>query len=109
MDKVVTLAPLYEALADQYAAMAEAASTNDWERLTQLELEARSMRKRIETAPAGAPYADRERVAALITRILELDAAVRVHVEPYLESIRKLLAETMRSNSVRKAYGAFGP
>lgn len=109
MNECAPILPLYQALADQYTAMAEAASANNWERLMQLELEARTMRERIETTPAGVPYVQRERVAVLIARILELDAAVRIHVEPYLESTRKLLAETMQGNNVRKAYGAFGP
>lgn len=104
-----SITSLYESLCEQYIAMAEAAEANEWERLTALEFEARALRKRIQDTPGGVPEAESERVATVIRRILELDEAVRTHAEPFLESTRKLLAGTVQSNNVRKAYGAFGP
>lgn len=104
-----TAVTLYESLAAQYAAMAEAAVANDWERLTELELGARALRERIQRSPGDVPQNDHERVATLIHRILELDAEVRAHAEPVLESTRTLLTGAVQGNNMRKAYGAFGP
>ncbi|HRQ59765.1 MAG TPA: flagellar protein FliT [Azoarcus taiwanensis] len=106
-----------DALLDRYQAMAEAARANDWERLSALEREAAALR---EAFQAAAGPEDAARMAALppdeagalrsrIERILALDAEIRSHTDPFLASVRKLLAGGRQERAVQKAYGALAP
>ena len=109
---------LLDALLARYEAMAEAARANDWERLSALEREAAELR---ETARAGAdaaadaatlatlPAAEAESLRAGIERLLALDAEIRTHTDPFLASVRKLLAGGRQERAVRNAYGALAP
>jgi len=90
-----------------YESMAEAAVRNDWARLAELEAASSSLRK--AAGPAAAvplPDAVQREMASMIQRMLELDAAIRIHAEPCLESTRKLLSGTIRSRNVRDTYGS---
>ena len=110
--------PLLDALLARYEAMAEAARANDWPRLSALEREAAALR---ETARAGAdaaadaaalaalPAAEAETLRAGIERLLALDAEIRTHADPFLASVRKLLASGRQERAVRNAYGALAP
>ena len=107
-----------DALLARYEAMAEAARANDWDRLSALEREAAALR---ETAHAGAdaakdkatlatlPAAEAESLRAGIERLLALDAEIRTHADPFLASVRKLLAGGRQERAVRNAYGALAP
>ena len=109
---------LLDALLARYEAMADAARANDWDRLSALEREAAELR---ETARAGAdatadaatlatlPPAEAESLRAGIERLLALDAEVRTHTDPFLASVRKLLAGGRQERAVRNAYGALAP
>ncbi|WP_341645469.1 flagellar protein FliT [Thauera sp. SDU_THAU2] len=91
-----------------YEAMAEAAVRNDWSRLAELEAASSELRKAAAAAPAdtaGLPDAAQREMATMIQRMLELDADVRSHAEPFLESTRKLLSGTIRRRNVRDTYG----
>lgn len=110
--------PTLDALLARYEAMAEAARANDWDRLAALEREAAELR---ETARTGAdaatdaaaltalPAAEAESVRTGIERILALDAEIRIHADPFLASVRKLLAGGRQERAVRNAYGALAP
>jgi flagellar protein FliT len=110
--------PDLDALLARYEAMAEAARANDWDRLSALEREAAALR---ETARAGADaVADAAALATLpadeaaalragIERLLALDAEIRTHADPFLASVRKLLAGGRQERAVRNAYGALAP
>jgi flagellar protein FliT len=110
--------PLLDALLARYEAMAEAARANDWERLSALEREAAELR---DAARAGAdaaadaatlaalPAAEAESLRAGIERLLALDAEIRAHTDPFLASVRKLLAGGRQERAVRNAYGALAP
>lgn len=92
-----------------YEAMAEAARANDWDRLAELEAASAQLRDAAIAAPAAATaIADEAQrdMAAMIGRMLELDAEIRTHALPFLESTRKLLSGTVRDRNVRKAYGS---
>ena len=107
-----------DALLARYEAMAEAARANDWDRLSALEREAAELR---ETARTGAdaaadaatlatlPAAEAESLRAGIERLLALDAEIRTHADPFLASVRKLLAGGRQERAVRNAYGALAP
>lgn len=89
-----------------YEAMAEAAVRNDWSRLAELEAASSELRKAAAPAgTAGLPDAAQREMATMIQRMLELDADVRSHAEPFLESTRKLLSGTIRRRNVRDTYG----
>ena len=107
-----------DALLARYEAMAEAARANDWDRLSALEREAAELR---DAARAGAdaaadaatlatlPAAEAESLRAGIERLLALDAEIRTHTDPFLASVRKLLAGGRQERAVRNAYGALAP
>ncbi|MFU2488435.1 flagellar protein FliT [Thauera sp. WH-1] len=106
-----------DTLLDRYTAMAEAARANDWERLSALEREAAGLREAFRAA-AGPEDAARmtalapdeaEALRSRIERILALDAEIRVHADPFLASVRKLLAGGRQERAVRNAYGALAP
>ena len=110
--------PLLDALLARYEAIADAARANDWDRLSALEREAATLR---DTARAGAdaaaesaalatlPAAEAESLRAGIERLLALDAEIRTHTDPFLASVRKLLAGGRQERAVRNAYGALAP
>ncbi|ENO86852.1 flagellar protein FliT [Thauera linaloolentis] len=92
-----------------YESMADAAVRNDWGRLAELEAASSTLRKAAAADPAGTaqlPDAVQREMASMIERMLELDATIRIHAEPCLESTRKLLAGTIRNRNVRNTYGS---
>lgn len=92
-------------LLELYEQMAEAAERNDWEALATLESRASEVRSASSGQPASTPSAaEAAELRIMIERILELDAAVRLHAEPSLASTRKLLANSIRGRNVRDAY-----
>ena len=110
--------PLLDALLARYEAMADAARANDWDRLSALERVAATLR---DTARAGAgaaaesaalatlPAAEADALRGGIERLLALDAEIRTHTDPFLASVRKLLAGGRQERAVRNAYGALAP
>ena len=44
-----------------------------------------------------------------IRRILALDSEIRLHTDPFLAAVRKLLSGGVRDRAVRNAYGALEP
>lgn len=98
---------LYEALGKVSASMVEAARANDWDRLAALEAEMTATREALASQPEPAGLDDGEvlRRAALITTILENNREVRRHVEPWMQSARKLFTSGERERTVRAAYG----
>lgn len=110
--------PALDALLARYEAMAEAARANDWDRLAALEREAAALRDTVRlgtdaTADAAAmaalPPNDADALRSRIERILALDAEIRSHTDPFLASVRKLLAGGRQERAVRNAYGALAP
>jgi flagellar protein FliT len=106
--------PLFESMHALSIGMVEAARANAWEQLAALEeemahLRHEAMRLDAQQDPAAAPLSpeDARHKAELISQMLENDREVRTHVEPWLESTRKLLSAGVRDRAVRAAYGAF--
>jgi flagellar protein FliT len=100
---------LYETMSDISAQMARAAQDNDWERLVALEQDVAHLRETLVRTPAGSAVPltpeQRARKLQLIHCILDHDAEVRRHTEPWMESVRRYLGAGVRSRSVRQAYG----
>lgn len=105
----------FEQMAQVSTEMVAAAIANDWDQLTSLEKALTELRKGLAILePAGSQLpglddAEQRYKAALITRILEDAEVVRTHVDPWMVSTRKLLADGTRDRAVRNAYGALGP
>ncbi|MCK9261019.1 MAG: flagellar protein FliT [Azoarcus sp.] len=93
-----------------YEAMAAAARANDWDQVAALEHDAADLRKSAQNTSNGTVLSADEQhtLAGNIRSILELDREIRTHVEPALESTRKLLSTTVRDKAVRNAYGNLG-
>lgn len=102
---------IYEDMSALSAQMVEAARIQDWDRLVGLEQSVTALRNTLMTEEddnAALSRADVERKRSLIQRILQDDAEVRRHTEPWMEHVRQFLGgESMRRN-VERAYGAGG-
>lgn len=105
-----------DALLDRYEHMAAAAVANDWEQLASLEKEAAALRAAAQQGAARAEHmlaacdaATKVAMRARIERILALDAEIRIHADPFLASVRKLLGSGRQRQALHQAYGAFSP
>lgn len=89
------------------ARMVQAAQAHDWEQLVDLERSVSSLRNSLagEDESLGSTD-DRTLKAALIQRILDDDAEIRRHTEPWMEHVRQFLGDGARQRQVEKAYGA---
>jgi flagellar protein FliT len=100
----------YEAMCRLTGMMAEAARENDWNLLGSLEQEVAAIREYLLAEDAGDMLMDlseeqREHKRELILRMLADDREIRRHTEPWMASVRALLAGSATERSIRKAYG----
>lgn len=97
----------FEAMATLSAAMVEAAKKNDWDRLTEVEQQLSTLRKEQQSQPEEPlSAAAAQRRQALIKQMQNDQALVLEHVQPWMESTRKLLSSQSKSRAVHKAYTA---
>lgn len=104
---------LLEQMSNYSSEMVDAARANDWDRLSNLERQVASLRDRIgveealayPSRPRRMSDDERARKVALIRRILDDDKEVRVHTEPWMDSVRQMLSGGARERQVRDAYG----
>lgn len=99
---------IYQQMSTLSAQMVDAARENDWSRLVSLEEAVAALRKLLLGGQddSRATDAERELKAALIRRILDDDAEIRRHTEPWMEHVRKFLGDGARKRQVDRAYGA---
>ncbi len=99
---------LYESMSALSGQMAEAAGACDWDRLAALEKDCAGLARRLEggVEPIALSDGEKARKRELILKILDDDAEVRRHTEPWLEQVRQFLGSGARERSVRRAYGA---
>lgn len=102
---------LYEEIRALSSHMVDAARSNDWERLVELERRVAALRDEMMAnagfgldASLGTPEIDRRR--GLIQQILEDDAEIRRHTEPWMEHVRQFLGSQNRRKQVQHAYAA---
>ena len=95
---------LYEAMSLLSSRMVAAARASDWDSLIELERRIAGLRNTLMTAPddSSAPATDLAGKRALIQRILEDDAEVRRHTEPWMERLRQFLGDGARYRDIRK-------
>lgn len=100
---------LYQQMSALSADMVAAAQTQDWDRLVELERAVSALRDKLMTDDGGnLDENERTAKAALIQRILDDDAEIRRHTEPWMEHVRKFLGDGARQRQIEKAYGAGG-
>lgn len=97
---------LYEDMALLSSRMVAAARARDWDSLIELERGVGSLRRALQADPEdGGVEADLVRKRNLIQRILDDDAEVRRHTEPWMERIRHFLGDGTRLRELRQACG----
>lgn len=99
---------LYEEMSVLSSRMVEAARASDWDNLIELEHGVTSLRNALMATPdeGSAAGADLDRKRNLIQRILDDDAEIRRHTEPWMEHVRQYLGDSTRRRDVEKAYAA---
>jgi flagellar protein FliT len=100
---------LYEEISTLSSRMVAAAQANDWDALIDLERGVAGLRDTLMTADdIGSSPLDLDRKRTLIQRILQDDAEVRRHTEPWMEQVRTFLGTANRRQQVERAYGGTG-
>jgi len=96
---------LYEEMRLLSSRMVEAARASDWDSLIELERRIAGLRNTLMTAAedGNALAADLASKRALIRRILEDDAEVRRHTEPWMEHLRQFLGYSTDYRDIRKS------
>jgi flagellar protein FliT len=95
---------LYEELSLLSSRMVAAARASDWDSLIELERLIAGLRSTLMTAPedSDALAKDLASKRALIQRILEDDAEVRRHTEPWMERLRQFLGHGTHNRDIQK-------
>ena len=108
MHRMPSQIELYEEMSLLSSRMVDAARAGDWDNLIELEHGVASLRDTLMATPedSNALTTDLDRRRSLIQRILEDDAEVRRHTEPWMEHVRKYLGNSARRHDVEKAYAA---
>lgn len=103
---------IYEQMHALSTHMVEAARSNDWDRLVNLERDVAALRATLMTGENSFRNSlepgEIEKKRRLIQYILRDDAEVRRHTEPWMEQVRRFLGGDARKQRVDRAYGAGG-
>ena len=93
MHRMPSQIELYEEMSRLSSRMVEAARSGDWDNLIELEQGVSGLRNILMTTPedSTAPATDQARKSSLIQSILEDDAEIRRHTEPWMEQLCRLL------------------
>jgi flagellar protein FliT len=98
---------LYEEMSSLSTRMVEAARANDWNRLVSLEQAVAALRRTLMDSPDdNLSQGEVNLKATLIQRILDDDAEIRRHTEPWMEQVRQYLGSTVRQRRINDAYSA---
>jgi flagellar protein FliT len=99
---------LYEDMSKLSSLMVEAARSHDWDRLVSLEDAVTALRRSLEPQDDNSEFTVEEitRKRMLIQKILQDDAEVRRHTEPWMEHLRQFLGQNNIRKKVVRAYGA---
>ncbi len=89
------------------AQMVEAARASDWERLVSLERTVALLRDRLNREDDNTSLSEQELdiKRGLIQRILDDDAEIRRHTEPWMEQVRRFLGGRNTRKSAERNYG----
>lgn len=97
---------MYQEMSALSSSMVEAAQANDWDRLVTLERSVAALRDTLRSDDDSSLSAAELGIkAALIQRILDDDAEIRRHTEPWMEQVRRYLGSGAQRRRVNNAYG----
>ncbi len=93
---------VYEQMAELSSRMVTAARGEDWEGLLALECQVAVLGRLLVAEETGSwpTSADASRKSVLIQRILDDDAEIRRHTEPWMERIRAYLGSDRRPTAI---------
>jgi flagellar protein FliT len=99
---------MYQDMSALSAKMVEAARARDWDRLIGLERAVAALRDSLMSADdnAGLSEAEAGLKAELIRRILDDDAEIRRHTEPWMEKVRQFLGDSARLRQAERLGGS---
>lgn len=99
---------IYQEMSALSARMVEAARANDWDSLIALEKSVVALRLSLANDDDNTRLSpeELELKRSLIQRILDDDAEIRRHTEPWMEQVRQFLGGNRRRKQVESAYGA---
>lgn len=98
----------YKEICALSAQMVDAARANDWERLVDLERGVASLRDGLtgDDDNYSLSMQELDLKHGLIQRILDDDAEIRRHTEPWMEQVRRFLGGRSTRDRVERAYGS---
>jgi len=98
----------YKEICALSAQMVEAARANDWAQLVNLERNVASLRDGLigEDDNMSLSLQERDLKRGLIQRILDDDAEIRRHTEPWMEQVRRFLGGRSTRERVERTYGS---
>ena len=99
---------LYEGIAGLMKAMVEAARSQDWDLLRELEGQCRPITHTLMAVEPGTELPDDlKRAKFLLLRgILEDDAAIRAETESWMQELQNLIGSTSTRRRLAHAYGS---
>jgi flagellar protein FliT len=97
----------YKEICSLSARMVEAARASDWERLVELERNVATLRDGLmgEEDNTSLSLQELDLKHGLIQRILDDDAEIRRHTEPWMEQVRRFLGGRSTREWVERSYG----
>ena len=98
----------YKQICALSAQMVEAARANDWDRLVGLERNVASLRDGLieDDDNASLSHQELDLKHGLIQRILDDDAEIRRHTEPWMEQVRRFLGGRSTRERVEHTYSS---
>ena len=101
---------IYEEIHTLSGQMVNAAQANDWDSLIALESRVTALRDRLMNEEGAdslvLSVAESAQKSAMIRKILENDAEIRRHVEPWMDSVRQFLGSQSQRRKMQHAYAA---
>lgn len=108
MPSMASQIDIYQELSALSARMVAAACAHDWDNLIQLEKSVVALRRALTAEDDNSRLTpdELEMKRILIQRILDDDAEIRRHTEPWMEQVRQFLGGSTRRKQAESAYGA---
>ena len=100
---------IFEEMSALSTRMVEAARAGNWDNLIELEKSVSSLRDQLmadEDPNANLTPEQSLRKALIIQHILDDDAEIRRHTEPWMEQLRAYLSSGAKRKEVARAYGS---
>lgn len=101
---------IYEEIHTLSGQMVNAAQANDWDSLIALESRVTTLRDRLMNEEGAdslvLSVAEGAQKSAMIRKILENDAEIRRHVEPWMDSVCQFLGSQSQRRKMQRAYAA---